>query len=136
MSSKNRRKEARKKTNLREGGFYEDIALMRALHMMYDEVHELAKDVREICVLEELSGNQFCETIHEMLQHLQTKMYERRKEIWPEVFYKTLMCKDLAVQAVIQNKNDLGKIKYNFNNKPSAQSRRVNNDLNKRVAIT
>lgn len=95
---------------MREGGFYEDIALMRALHMMYNEVYEFAKEVHDVCLIEELENNEFCKDIHKKLGELQKYMYKNIDEIWPEVFYKTPLIKDSAVQAITQNKNDLGEL--------------------------
>lgn len=114
LSSKNRRKEERKKIDLREGGFYEDIALMRALHMMYDEVYLLAKEVRNVCIIEELDDSKFCKNIHEKLGNLQTQMKENLKDIWPEVFYKTPVMKDSLVESIIRNKNDLGRYFFKY----------------------
>lgn len=108
LSSRNRRKEEKKKIDLREGGFYEDIALMRVLHMMYEEVYVFAKEVREVCIIEELDNNKFCRDIHKKLINLQIYMKEKINQIWPEVFYKTAPINDSAIQAIIRNKNDLG----------------------------
>lgn len=114
LSSRNQRKEAKKKIDLREGGFYEDIALMRVLHLMYNEVHEFTKEVREVCLVEELNDNKFCRDIHMKLINLQKYMGEKIDEIWPEVFYKTTLINDSSVQIIIQNKNDLGKLHFSF----------------------
>lgn len=108
LSSRNRRKEERKKTDLREGGFYEDIALMRVLHIMYEEVHEVSKEVRDICLISELQNTEFSSCIHRKLNDLQIKMKNNIKIIWPEVFYKNVLVQDPITQAIIQNKNDLG----------------------------
>lgn len=108
LSSRNRRKAERKKIDLREGGIYEDIALMRVLHIMYDEVYEVTKEVRNVCLIEELNKDEFCRDIHKQLNKLQIQMREKIKDIWPDEFYKTSLTKDVAIQAVIQNKNDLG----------------------------
>lgn len=109
MSSRNQRKEAKKKIDLREGGFYEDIALMRVLHLMYNEVHEFAKEIREFCLIEEFNNNEFCRDVHVKLNTLQKYMGEKIGEIWPEVFFKTPLINDFTIPVIIQNKNDLGK---------------------------
>lgn len=82
---------------------------MRALHMMYDEVIELTKEVREVCLIEELDNMEFCKHIHQKLHKLESQMKEKIKDIWPEAFYKIPSTQDAGVDAIIQNKNDLGR---------------------------
>nr|XP_023024102.1 elongator complex protein 1 [Leptinotarsa decemlineata] len=107
LSSKNRRKEERKKTDLREGGFYEDIALMRALHILYAETSGFGKDIREVCLIVENDNVDNCKELHKKFTELQRDMVKRIPEIWPDVFVKDTETSDHDVLAIIQNKQDL-----------------------------
>ncbi|CAG9816807.1 unnamed protein product [Phaedon cochleariae] len=106
-SSKNRRKEERKKIDLREGGYYEDIALIRALHILYTETFKFGQEVREICLITEYTNLEMFRRLHDDLKHLQKDMIKRIPDIWSEVFIRDTDSSDFATLAVIQNKQDL-----------------------------
>lgn len=108
FSSKNRRKEARKKIDLREGGYYEDIALIRALHMHYGNVFSLGKEVREVCIIVEHADLQLAKSLHTNLSCLQETMKKQVSLIWPDIFVNVPQTLDNTALAVIENKADLG----------------------------
>lgn len=85
-SSRNRRKEERKKQDLREGGVYEDIALIRALHILYEEIFKMGTDIRELClVLVELDMRKDGKYLHDLLKEFQKEMRENVQQIWPDL---------------------------------------------------
>ena len=51
MSSRSRRKEDLRKEDLRIGGYYEDIALMKTLKQLIEEIYTLEPDIQELCRL-------------------------------------------------------------------------------------
>ncbi|KAG5888653.1 hypothetical protein JTB14_021278 [Gonioctena quinquepunctata] len=106
-SAKNRRKAERKKTDLREGGHFEDIALMRALHILYTETASFGKEIREVCLIVENENKDECKELHEKFSHLQKDMIKQIPEIWLEVFAKDIDSTDREILAIIQNKQDL-----------------------------
>lgn len=108
FSSKNRRKEARKKIDLREGGYYEDIALIRALHILYSNVFSLGNEVREVCIILEHNNFQLAKSLHTNLSHLQETMKKHVCLIWPDIFINVPQILDNTVLAVTENKADLG----------------------------
>ncbi|XP_057660763.1 elongator complex protein 1 [Diorhabda carinulata] len=107
LSSRNRRKEERKKIDLKEGGFYEDIALIRTLHILYGEIMNLGEEVRELCLAGYGYDVELTTRLHKNLCELQDKIVEKIPKIWPEVFVKEDESTDVVVSAIIQNKQDL-----------------------------
>ncbi|KAJ8937402.1 hypothetical protein NQ314_011888 [Rhamnusium bicolor] len=107
MSSKNRRKEERKKIDLREGGYYEDIALIRVLYVLYKTVFALGNEVREVCLIVEHKNRTLCQHLHEKLSLLHDNMIKQIPEIWPEVFVNPPGIIDNTIMSIIQNKSDL-----------------------------
>lgn len=84
-SSKNRRKEERKKQDLREGGVYEDIALIRALHVLIEATFKMGAYVRELClVLLELDMRKEGKYLHTLLIEIQHEMADNVKDIWTD----------------------------------------------------
>ncbi|XP_018573163.1 elongator complex protein 1 [Anoplophora glabripennis] len=104
FSSKNRRKEERKKIDLREGGYYEDIALIRALYILYNNVFSLGKDVREVCTILEHGDLQLAKSLHVSLSCLQDLMKKHIPLIWPDVFINVPQVLDNTALAIIENK--------------------------------
>ncbi|KAJ8909561.1 hypothetical protein NQ315_015551, partial [Exocentrus adspersus] len=107
LSSKNRRKEARKKLDLREGGYYEDIALIRALHILYGNVFSLGRDVREVCLIFDHRDLQLAKSLHVNLSRLQNKMKSSISLIWPDEFINVPQVVDDALLSIIGNRADL-----------------------------
>lgn len=86
MSSRNRRKEERKKQDLREGGFYEDIALMKVLYDLTEEAFALGPQIREVALLSlKISSRilKVSKVLHSRLESLQQLMRDGAKSIWP-----------------------------------------------------
>lgn len=84
-SARNRRKEERKKQDLREGGVYEDIALIRALYVLIEETFKIGPDLREFClVLLELDLRKEGCYLYHLLKELQREMSDNFKNIWPD----------------------------------------------------
>lgn len=110
MSSKNKRKEERKKIDLKQGGFYEDIAIIRVLHMMYNEVFDFGCEIKEICLICHYNNLNVARKLHNRLGELQYLMIRRIPEIWSDVFVNEEDQNEFVVAAVIQNKQDLGRL--------------------------
>lgn len=107
LSSRNRRKEERKKIDMKEGGFYEDIALIRTLHILYGEVINFGEEVKELCLVGYEHDVELSTRLHKSLCELQDRMVERIPNIWSDVFIKEVESMDIGVTAIIQNKQDL-----------------------------
>uniref|UniRef100_A0A6P7GHW4 Elongator complex protein 1 n=1 Tax=Diabrotica virgifera virgifera TaxID=50390 RepID=A0A6P7GHW4_DIAVI len=107
LSSRNRRKEERKKIDLKEGGYYEDIALIRALHILYSEVFNFGEEIKEICLAGYEHNLELANNLHRNLSALQDSMIARISKIWSEVFIREEESSDYSILAIIQNKQDL-----------------------------
>lgn len=111
MSAKNRRKEEKKKTDLRPGGYYENIALMRALYILYDEIYFFKKEVNELCLIEEHGQWEFCKQLMSQFVQLKNNMSKRLNEIWTDAFMDIATepaADDFWAQACIFNREHLG----------------------------
>lgn len=80
-------KEEKRKTDLRIGGMYEDIALIRHLHLIILEAYSLCSLVREFTNFPCTTENTFeeCVKLHQSLFELQNLMKERVPIIWPKI---------------------------------------------------
>lgn len=84
-SSRSKRKEERKKQDLREGGIYEDIALIRALYILIEDTFKMGTDMRELClVLQTMDMRKEGKYLQNLLKQLQREMLDDGKLIWPE----------------------------------------------------
>lgn len=71
---------------MKKGGVYEDIALIRALHTLIEEIFKIGPDIRELClVLLELYREKEAKYLHGLLKESQIEMKKYCKEIWPEL---------------------------------------------------
>nr|CAH7726357.1 unnamed protein product [Callosobruchus chinensis] len=106
-SARSRRKLERHKIDLKEGGKYEDIALIRALHILYTQVFQYGGEVREICLFTPQANYVEARSLHDMLNGLQKDMKQKVNDIWPEVFIENQLTTDPVVMAILQNREDL-----------------------------
>lgn len=83
-SSRTRREE-RRKQDLREGGFYENIALMRALHNLIQESYGLCLDVKNLCSLYMTFEHDFpkAKQLQDSLANLLHNIECSTSTIWP-----------------------------------------------------
>ncbi|CAG9862706.1 unnamed protein product [Phyllotreta striolata] len=107
MSSKNRRKEEKKKIDLKEGGFYEDIALMRVLHILYNEVFEFGEEIKEICLVCFNKYTDVGKKLHSHFGELHTEMVKSIPDVWCNAFVNEDDPDEFYLAAIIQNKQDL-----------------------------
>lgn len=111
MSSRHRRKEERKKEDLREGGFYEDIALMKALHQLIQEAFQLGPQIRQLCLSIISYGQNITIDIKNMqnlLIKLQDDMKFGIKEIWPLNINNVKAIEDPNASIIYANVDVLG----------------------------
>ncbi|CAH0562604.1 unnamed protein product [Brassicogethes aeneus] len=82
-SSRLRRKEERKKIDLRAGGKYEDIALIRALYLNIQETFDLNDQLKDVFLLIE-NEEDFMESymMQDSLASIQDVMIDRFSDIW------------------------------------------------------
>nr|CAH7740110.1 unnamed protein product [Callosobruchus chinensis] len=106
-NARSRRKLERQKIDLKEGGKYEDIALIRALHILYTQVFQYGGEVREICLFTPQANYVETRPIHDMLNDLQKDMKQKVNDIWPAVFIENQLTTDPVVMAILQNREDL-----------------------------
>lgn len=89
-SEKYKRKQELKKQDLRENGIYEDIALMRIIHITMTDIINLTKDVKLICTLliEGDDGNfEFADSLQTFTINLYQEMEKYCTEVWPPYLY-------------------------------------------------
>lgn len=86
-SSKNRRKHERKLLNLKEGGKFEDIALIDALYKQIQHIFEQQQQIHNICkALIEVRLDGQGRTIQALYRDLLTTVKDKMSEIWiPEM---------------------------------------------------
>lgn len=90
MSQKKKRKDELRKQDLRHGGLYEDIALIRYLHNLISTAYNLSTDVRTICLLLlDAPLEHYTEANHlqKILAMLYSTMNKSILDIWPSVLY-------------------------------------------------
>ncbi|KAF5288712.1 hypothetical protein FQA39_LY15284 [Lamprigera yunnana] len=87
-ASRRRRKEEFKKQSLREGGVYEDIALMRALYELIMEVFSSGPIVRQLCLISFNINNGSSigslNSLHNYLLEFQLEINKTKFDIWPQ----------------------------------------------------
>lgn len=104
VSSRNRRKEERKKQDLREGGVYEDIALIRALYNLITEISEISSDVRDIChILFETNLTHEAQVLQDLFKSIDEKVRNNIKEIWPDTFNEHQNSDKIEERAINEN---------------------------------
>lgn len=109
LSSRNRRKEERKKQDLRVGGVYEDIALIRALYNLITEIFQMSSDVRDVClVLIQRNLKVRAAALQKLLGNIQETVMKSIKTIWPETFNEHHKCDNIEAEAINENILTLG----------------------------
>ncbi|CAD7092849.1 unnamed protein product [Hermetia illucens] len=89
-SSKNRRKHERKLLNLKEGGKFEDIALIDALYKQIQHIFEQQQQIHNICkALIEVRLDGQGRTIQALYRDLLTTVKDKMSEIWIEEMMST-----------------------------------------------
>lgn len=115
LSSRNRRKEERKKQDLRVGGVYEDIALIRALYNLITEIFQMSADVHDICLfLLQRNLRVHAAAVQKLLRNLQETVMKNIKTIWPDTFNEHYKCDNVEAEAINENILTLGEAKYCF----------------------
>ncbi|XP_066254831.1 elongator complex protein 1 [Euwallacea similis] len=108
MSSRNRRKLERKKTDLREGGTFEDIALIRQLYLLIEDVFDVGEDVIEVChslIDEDQFQSSF--KLQSRLTAIQSETKSHIPLIWTQTFCHAEVSSDPKVLSVIENRHEL-----------------------------
>lgn len=108
-------KEEKRKIDLRIGGIYEDIALMRHLYNLIVEAFNLCPLVKEFTNFPSCNENTFeeCRELHKRFLQLQNSMKCRVEAVWPS--YVRECCSKCTVKggeeesSVLENIHLLGK---------------------------
>lgn len=112
LSSRNRRKLEKKKIDLREGGTYEDIALIRQLYLLIVDILAMSGDCAEICRSLVALPHKFA-VARLLQQHLATTQSEVLNDIpliWTPTFLNSEYSTEPNVLSVIENRLDLGEL--------------------------
>lgn len=109
MSSRNRRKLEKKKTDLREGGTFEDIALIRQLYLIIIDIFSVGQEVADVC-LTLTSEKHFYQSkqLHVCLDTLQQRVLRDIPRIWSDVFLNAETSTNPVINAIIDNRHELG----------------------------
>ncbi|KAL1493327.1 hypothetical protein ABEB36_011402 [Hypothenemus hampei] len=107
-SSRNIRKLERKKIDLREGGTFEDIALIRQLHLLAADIFSLSQEVVEVSyVLLDQDHFEYNKKLQEISLEVQNDVMEAIPNIWSETFLNAEPTPIPSVMAVIENRHQL-----------------------------
>ncbi|CAH1124194.1 unnamed protein product [Ceutorhynchus assimilis] len=107
-SSRSLRRLERKKIDLREGGMFEDIALIRQLHMLAVDLYSSIKEVWEIYFSITDENNIFhAKKLQEDLSKIETRVLEGIPLIWSDVFLNAENSDDPLFVAVTENRHAL-----------------------------
>ncbi|XP_060518646.1 elongator complex protein 1 [Cylas formicarius] len=107
-SAKNRRKLNKKKTDLREGSVFEDIALIRHLYLLTISIFDCGREVREICLtLTDDASFTYSAMLHRKLSEVQDKVKSIIPLIWSNTFVNAPHSIEPEILAVVQNREEL-----------------------------
>lgn len=111
-SVKYRRKQEMRKQDLKEGGVYEDIALIRIIHKSVSEVISMTKDVQTTCALLLEIRTDFTE-LADTLQNFTLRLYKIMpkycSEVWPNYLFEVESNNEQEV-LLRANFSELGKL--------------------------
>lgn len=98
----------RKKINLRPGGVYEDIALIRQLHLLAMNLSSIRREIAEFsfCLIDD--NYQFTKKLRDDFGIIYLAVLEAIPRIWSNVFLNSQPSEDPAEIAVVGNRNELG----------------------------
>lgn len=109
MSSRGKRKEDRKKTDLKHGGKYEDIALMRALYIEITEAYEMWTEYNELLMFSDtVEDHNQMKVVRDRIFFTQSYMMLHSKEIWPKDMNNSLQSPESRL--LWENLEHLGKM--------------------------
>ncbi|KRT84056.1 hypothetical protein AMK59_1290, partial [Oryctes borbonicus] len=118
-SSRSRRTE-RKKHDLRQGGIYENIALMRTLHNIISESFNFCKDVKHFCELViayEADGFHIAKRLQDAQSSFLDMIDKYSRTIWPsELNFVNIT--ETPELTVLRKNLDLLEMKYRYTPEP------------------
>ncbi|XP_030756174.1 putative elongator complex protein 1 [Sitophilus oryzae] len=119
QSSRNRRKQEKKKIDLREGGVFEDIALIRQLYLLIVDIFGCGQEVKDISsILTDEESFGYAKLLNEKLKNIQDQVILEIPKIWCDTFLNANESPEPDVLGIIQNRSELD---IQFRSPPSSE---------------